>query len=60
MTFHTRQGARLYVTTATLIGVDAECPPVPIGPRDVLTEAICRETGERSATEVPRRERSVF
>ena len=50
-----RQGARLYVANEDLIGIDAERPPAPaLGARDILTAALQRESGERSATEVRR------
>ena len=50
-----RLGARLYVATDDLIGIDVERPPAPtLGARDVLAEALRRETSERSATEVRR------
>ena len=50
-----RLGARLYVANDDLIGIDAERPPAPaLGARDVLAEALRRESSERSATEVRR------
>ena len=50
-----RLGARLYVANDDLIGIDAERPPAPaLAARDVLTEALRRESSERSATEVRR------
>jgi hypothetical protein len=50
-----RAGARLYVANESLIGIDAERPPAPsVSARDVLVEALHREAGERSATEVRR------
>jgi len=54
------RGARLYVTNEDLIGIDAERPPAPaLGARDILTEALHRESGERSATEVRRSEHAT-
>lgn len=50
-----RLGARLYVASDDLIGIDAERPPAPaLGARVVLAEALRRESSERSATEVRR------
>jgi conjugative relaxase-like TrwC/TraI family protein len=50
-----RDGARLYVATNTLIGVEAERPPAPeLTARQLLEETLGREAGERSATEVAR------
>jgi conjugative relaxase-like TrwC/TraI family protein len=50
-----RDGARLYVATNALIGLEAERPPAPeLTARQLLEEALGRETGERSATEVAR------
>ncbi|WP_246456504.1 MobF family relaxase [Nocardioides mesophilus] len=50
-----RLGARLYVASEDLIGIDAERPPAPaLGTRDVLAEVLHRESSERSATEVQR------
>jgi hypothetical protein len=50
-----RDGARLYVATNALLGLEAERPPAPeLTARQLLEEALGRETGERSATEVAR------
>ena len=48
-----RNGAHIYVVDEDLIGIDAERPPAPtLGSRDILTDALKRESGERAATEV--------
>jgi conjugative relaxase-like TrwC/TraI family protein len=50
-----RDGARLYVATNALMDLEAERPPAPeLTARQLLEEALGRETGERSATEVAR------
>jgi conjugative relaxase-like TrwC/TraI family protein len=50
-----RDGARLYVATNALMGVESERPPAPeLTARQLLEETLGREAGERSATEVAR------
>lgn len=50
-----RDGARLYVATNNLMGIEAERPPAPEPTaRQLLEETLAREAGERSATEVAR------
>jgi conjugative relaxase-like TrwC/TraI family protein len=50
-----RDGARLYVATNAIMGIDAERPPAPeLTARQLLEETLAREGGERSATEVAR------
>jgi conjugative relaxase-like TrwC/TraI family protein len=50
-----RDGARLYVATNTLMGVETERPPArELTARQLLEETLGREGGERSVTEVAR------